>query len=150
MKDSKTKDAHAQEDEARIRELVEAESPYLKFANGDTKIVCVLNDHEIPVRLEALEAFVRCECMRMYVFGLVVILTRVFLYTVSRGKKYARLKRNKSVDDWTDEYRPFLVPSVNFPYVSEFILIQLVINDVIECTTQVQEYDVLFSDESCD
>jgi len=43
-----------------------------------------------------------------------------------------------------------LVPSVNFPYVSEFILIQLVINDVIECTTQVQEYDVLFSDESCD
>ena len=39
------------------------------------------------------------------------------MWDCCRGKKYARLKRNKSVDDWTDVYRPFLVPSVNFPYV---------------------------------
>jgi hypothetical protein len=32
-----------------------------------------------------------------------------------RGRKYKRLKGNKSVDDWTEKYRPFLLPSVNFP-----------------------------------
>ena len=64
MKDGKTAN------DARIRELVEAESPYLTFTNDDQNIVCVLNNHEIPVRLEALEAFVRCGCMTRECFFL--------------------------------------------------------------------------------
>jgi len=31
------------------------------------------------------------------------------------GKKYKKLKTRKTTEDWADRYKPFLVPSVNFP-----------------------------------
>ena len=31
------------------------------------------------------------------------------------GEKYKKLKTRKTTEDWADRYKPFLVPSVNFP-----------------------------------
>jgi len=70
--------------------LVEREAPFLAFTADEKKIVCTLNNHELPARVDAVEAFVN-------------------------GKKYQRLKARKVTEDWADKYKPFLVPSVNFP-----------------------------------
>ena len=48
------------------------------------------------------------------------ILTRILTRTLTRiitcsGKKYKRLKSRKATEAWADKYKPFLVPSVNFP-----------------------------------
>lgn len=77
-------------EEASIQSLLKAEEPFLAYSEDRSKIVCILNNHELPVKLHALESFVR-------------------------GKKYQRLKKNKSIEDWIDEYRPFLAPSINYP-----------------------------------
>ncbi len=44
-------------------------------------------------------------------------LTRFLSYhiTTCSGKKYLRLKSLKTTEDWAGKYKPFLVPSVNFP-----------------------------------
>ena len=38
-----------------------------------------------------------------------------YVVTTCSGKKYQRLKARKVTEDWADKYKPFLVPSVNFP-----------------------------------
>ncbi len=43
-----------------IRRVIREHAAYLKEADTGKKIVCVLNNHEIPYRLDAINAFVRC------------------------------------------------------------------------------------------
>lgn len=67
-----------------------------------------------------------------------------------RGKKYQRLKKNKCVEDWTDEYRPFLAPSLNYPYVGIFPLLEAGAgndNRYSILHVPLQEYDVLCVDK---
>ena len=39
--------------------LVEREAPFLAFTADEKKIVCTLNNHELPARIDAVEAFVK-------------------------------------------------------------------------------------------
>ena len=112
--------------------LVEREAPFLAFTADKKKVVCTLNNHELPARMEAVEAFAKyvkqafgclhagvCLLPRM---SMNITSSRHHVITSSRhhvitcsGKKYRRLKARKATEDWADKYRPFLVPSVNFP-----------------------------------
>ncbi|KAI8100870.1 hypothetical protein M9434_005255 [Picochlorum sp. BPE23] len=74
----------------KIRQVILEHAPFLKESDDGKKIVCLLNNHEIPYRLDAINAFVS-------------------------GKKYRRLRSRKEAEEWTEKYRPFLVPSVNYP-----------------------------------
>lgn len=51
------------------RALVEAEAPYLEFSSERNKILCILNNHEIPPKKEPLQAFIKCVYMIMHEFG---------------------------------------------------------------------------------
>jgi hypothetical protein len=46
-------------EEASIQSLLKAEEPFLAYSEDRSKIVCILNNHELPVKLHALESFVR-------------------------------------------------------------------------------------------
>ncbi|WPT11694.1 Surfeit locus protein 2 [Picochlorum sp. SENEW3] len=74
----------------KIRQVILEHAPFLKESDDGKKIVCLLNNHEISYRLDAINAFVS-------------------------GKKYRRLRSRKEAEEWTEKYRPFLVPSVNYP-----------------------------------
>ena len=39
--------------------LVEREAPFLAFTADKKKVVCTLNNHELPARMEAVEAFAK-------------------------------------------------------------------------------------------
>lgn len=47
-------------EEASIESLLKAEEPFLVYSEDRSKVVCTLNNHELPLRLHALESFVRC------------------------------------------------------------------------------------------
>lgn len=44
----------------KIRQVILEHAPFLKESDDGKKIVCLLNNHEIPYRLDAINAFVRC------------------------------------------------------------------------------------------
>lgn len=45
-------------EETRIRSLLEREDPFLVYSDDGSKVVCTLNNHELPLRIDALESFV--------------------------------------------------------------------------------------------
>jgi hypothetical protein len=44
-----------------LHSLVESEAPFLAFTEDKKKIVCTLNNHELPVRLDVVQTFVGYE-----------------------------------------------------------------------------------------
>jgi len=42
-----------------IEALILAESSYLKLSEDKSKVICVLNNHELPLKKEPIEAFVK-------------------------------------------------------------------------------------------
>jgi hypothetical protein len=55
---SVAKNGMAEELDSQVSQLVDSEAPFLAFSEDRKKIVCTLNNHELPVRLEALKAFI--------------------------------------------------------------------------------------------
>lgn len=51
------------EDASQIQSLLKEEEPFLVYSEDGSKIVCTLNNHELPVRRDVLESFVRCVCL---------------------------------------------------------------------------------------
>lgn len=48
----------------KIRQIIHEHAPHLKESDDGKKIVCILNNHEIPYRLDAINAFVRCVMLK--------------------------------------------------------------------------------------
>ena len=49
----------ADEHSDALAALVDGGSPFLAFTADKKKLVCTLNNHELPSRVEAVEAFVK-------------------------------------------------------------------------------------------
>jgi hypothetical protein len=76
--------------DSKLDVLLRQHAPHFEVDPGSGKVVCRLNGHAFPPRLDAVEAFVK-------------------------GAKYAKLARRAAAEAGLQKYEPFIVQSANFP-----------------------------------
>lgn len=125
-----------------LQQLVETHAPYLSVGEGG-RILCSLNGHQFPPRLDLVQSFVRwagqgacmwATCLRAPGSGPASSGARQYgaaafsiwtptpppppsMYTppLCSGAKYKKLVARAEAEAALPKYEPFLVPSLNFP-----------------------------------